>query len=89
MPQRIGPADLAKATPVRGFGSSFSYRPADVDQNSRPDFIVGAAFGDTAVVMRSRPTVVFETASFFIAPLKAINPASNRKAILLTYHLLY
>ena len=42
-----------------GFGYSLSKEISDVDSNQFDDFAVGAPFGGSAVVLRSRPVITF------------------------------
>ena len=42
-----------------GFGYSLSKEISDVDSNGLNDFAVGAPFGESAVVLRSRPVITF------------------------------
>ena len=42
-----------------GFGYALSKEMIDVDSNQFNDFAVGALFGESAVVLRSRPVISF------------------------------
>ena len=42
-----------------GFGYSLSKEISDVDSNQFNDFAVGAPYGESAVVLRSRPVITF------------------------------
>ena len=48
-----------------GFGYSLSKEISDVDSNGLNDFAVGAPFGESAVLLRSRPVISFEPAEMF------------------------
>ena len=58
--QKINAKDLQ--LPINsGFGYSLSKEISDVDSNGFKDSAVGAPFGGSAVVLRSRPVVSFQT----------------------------
>ena len=48
-----------------GFGYSLSKEISDVDSNGLNDFAVGAPFGESAVLLRSRPVISFQPAVIF------------------------
>ena len=53
------PAEELKVQIGPGFGYSLSKEILDVDSNGLDDFAVGAPFGESAVVLRSRPVITF------------------------------
>ena len=58
--QRINAKDFQ--LPINsGFGYSLSKEISDVDSNDFKDIAAGAPFGGSAVVLRSRPVVSFQT----------------------------
>ena len=51
-----------------GFGYSLSKEMIDVDSNQFNDFAVGALFGESAVVLRSRPVISFSYKAHLTLP---------------------
>ena len=64
-----------------GFGYSLSKEISDVDSNQFDDFAVGAPFGGSAVVLRSRPVVSFQT-RVTLETLNDIDPKVKSKCLL-------
>ena len=51
----------------------------DVDSNGSDDFAVGAPFGESVVVLRSRPVISFQSAVYLSTDAKVIDPKKNVK----------
>ena len=61
-----------------GFGYSLSKEISDVDSNGFKDTAVGAPFNGSAVILRSRPVISFQTKIRF-EPLNDIDPEVKSK----------
>ena len=57
-----------------GFGYSLSKELVDVDLNQFNDFAVGALFGESAIVLRSRPVISFSYEAHLVLPSEPIDP---------------
>jgi hypothetical protein len=58
-----------------------NYSQVDVDENGRPDLLVGAVLSEEAVVLRSFEVIQIKPKSSAVTPLKAVNPEQGRKTI--------
>ena len=61
-----------------GFGYSLSKEISDVDSNGFKDTAVGAPFGGSAVILRSRPVISFKQELWFVI-LNDIDPEVKSK----------
>ena len=63
---------------IPGFGYYLSKEISDVDSNGFKDTAVGAPFGGSAVILRSRPVISFKQELWFV-PLNDIDPEVKGK----------
>ena len=72
-----------------GFGYSLSKEISDADNNGLDDFAVGAPFGESVVVLRSRPVISFRPAVMLNPSYDAqvIDPENNVAEYIITFQI--
>ena len=53
---------------------SITFSQIDVDDNGRPDLLVGALLSEEAILLRALPVLKIKPRSYPVPPAKAVNP---------------
>ena len=54
-----------------------TFSQTDVDENRRPDLLVGVLLSEEAVLLRALPVLQIKPRSFHVSPPKAVNPTDQ------------